>query len=271
MNKNFTLQSFKSAVSNASDYLKGKGLEVSHSTMLNVFSVFLGSKNWNTLQAELKEKNIKSDNDIYNLKAGIIVVISQNEKDYINYINDVIVPKVLSEQENKKVIRNLAEYKYYNSSENLLKISMRRKPNSIPYGNLSYNIQEDYYALLEEKKENIEVRSSGIKNHNDYSLNSNNYIMSEFENINYSILKNAMRRSPDIIICDNLLYASQTDLIPASLTGHLVIVGMKAKNETDALNKIWDSFSKDDNYRDGYINAKIVKDEVKKIIDLNML
>lgn len=40
MNKNFTLQSFKSAVSNASDYLKGKGLEVSHSTMLNVFSVF---------------------------------------------------------------------------------------------------------------------------------------------------------------------------------------------------------------------------------------
>lgn len=97
MNKNFTLQSFKSAVSNASDYLKGKGLEVSHSTMLNVFSVFLGSKNWNTLQAELKEKNNKDvgDNDLYKLKSGIILIISENEQDYVDYINNVIIKKSL--------------------------------------------------------------------------------------------------------------------------------------------------------------------------------
>lgn len=96
MNKKFTLQSFKSAVSNASDYLKGKGLEVSHSTMLNVFSVFLGSKNWNTLQAELKEKNNKEvdDNYLYNLKSGIILVISKNEQDYIDYINNVIMKQI---------------------------------------------------------------------------------------------------------------------------------------------------------------------------------
>lgn len=44
---------------------------------------------------------------------------------------------------------------------------------------------------------------------------------------------------------------------------------MKAKNETDALTKVWDAFSKEEHYRNGYINSQIVKDEVKKIIDLN--
>lgn len=260
MNKNFTLQSFKSAVSNASDYLKGKGLEVSHSTMLNVFSVFLGSKNWNTLQAELKEKNNKEvdDNYLYNLKSGIILVISKNEQDYIDYINNVIMKKIFNARANDKIIRNLAEEKYYS----LLKTSMRRKPDTILESDLLSTSQNDLFeASLLNKNQNGKLLINTTK------LNS--YLISPFENINYNVLKNAMRRSPDIIICDNLLYASQVDLVPASLTGHLVIVGMKAKNETDALTKVWDIFSKEDNYRDGYINSQIVKDEVKKIIDLN--
>lgn len=260
MNKNFTLQSFKSAVSNASDYLKGKGLEVSHSTMLNVFSVFLGSKNWNTLQAELKEKNNKDvdDNALYNLKSGIILVISKNEQDYIDYINNVIMKKIFNVRGNDKIIRNLAEEKYYS----LLKTSIRRMPDTISGSDLVSTSQNDLFeASLLNKNQNGKLLINTTK--------LNRYLISPFENINYNVLKNAMRRSPDIIICDNLLYASQFDLVPASLTGHLVIVGMKAKNETDALTKVWDTFSKEDNYRDGYINSQIVKDEVKKIIDLN--
>lgn len=260
MNKNFTLQSFKSAVSNASDYLKGKGLEVSHSTMLNVFSVFLGSKNWNTLQAELKEKNNKDvdDNALYNLKSGIILVISKNEQDYIDYINNVIMKKIFNIRANDKIIRNLAEEKYYS----LLKTSIRRMPDTISGSDLVSTSQNDLFeASLLNKNQNGKLLINTTK--------LNRYLISPFENINYNVLKNAMRRSPDIIICDNLLYASQFDLVPASLTGHLVILGMKAKNETDALTKVWDAFSKEDNYRDGYINSQIVKDEVKKIIDLN--
>lgn len=260
MNKNFTLQSFKSAVSNASDYLKGKGLEVSHSTMLNVFSVFLGSKNWNTLQAELKEKNNKDvdDNALYNLKSGIILVISKNEQDYIDYINNVIMKEIFNIRANDKIIRNLAEEKYYS----LLKTSIRRMPDTISGSDLVSTSQNDLFeASLLNKNQNGKLLINTTK--------LNRYLISPFENINYNVLKNAMRRSPDIIICDNLLYASQFDLVPASLIGHLVIVGMKAKNETDALTKVWDTFSKEDNYRDGYINSQIVKDEVKKIIDLN--
>lgn len=262
MNKNFTLQSFKSAVSNASDYLKGKGLEVSHSTMLNVFSVFLGSKNWNTLQAELKEKNNKDvgDNDLYKLKSGIILIISENEQDYVDYINNVIIKKIFNLRGNDKIIRNLAEEKYYS----LLKTSIRRKPDVISINNLSYNSKNDLFESV--------LLNQNHHQHGELIINTtklNKYLISPFENINYPVLKNAMRRSPDIIICDNLLYASQIDLVPASLTGHLVIVGMKAKNETDALTKVWDAFSKEDHYRNGYINSQIVKDEVKKIIDLN--
>lgn len=260
MNKNFTLQSFKSAVSNASDYLKGKGLEVSHSTMLNVFSVFLGSKNWNTLQAELKEKNNKDvdDNALYNLKSGIILVISKNEQDYIDYINNVIMKEIFNIRANDKIIRNLAEEKYYS----LLKTSIRRMPDTISGSDLVSTSQNDLFeASLLNKNQNGKLLINTTK--------LNRYLISPFENINYNVLKNAMRRSPDIIICDNLLYASQFDLVPASLIGHLVIVGMKAKNETDALTKVWDTFSKEDNYRDGYINSQIVNDEVKKIIDLN--
>lgn len=208
MNKNFTLQSFKSAVSNASDYLKGKGLEVSHSTMLNVFSVFLGSKNWNTLQAELKEKNNKDvgDNDLYKLKSGIILIISENEQDYIN---NVITKKIFNVRGNDKIIRNLAEEKYYS----LLKTSIRRKPDVISVNNLSYNSKNDLFESV--------LLNQNHHQHEELIINTtklNKYLISPFENINYPVLKNAMRRSPDIIICDNLLYASQIDLVPASLT-----------------------------------------------------
>lgn len=229
MNKNFTLQSFKSAVSNASDYLKGKGFEASHSSMLEAFSIFLGSKNWNTLQASLKEKNTKNDDldDVYRLPSGIILVISKNEHEYIDYINNVIMKKIFDTRENDKIIRNLAEEKYY----------------------------KDYSEMV-----------SNYKN----EINGNRYFMSPFENINYNVLRNSMRRGPHVIICDNILYASKSDLIMASQTGHLIIAGMKAEDEIDGLTKVWDTFSKENNYHNGYFNSHIVRDEVKKVIDLNI-
>lgn len=229
MNKNFTLQSFKSAVSNASDYLKGKGFEASHSAMLEAFSIFLGSKNWNTLQASLKEKNTKNNDldDIYKHPSGIILVISKNEQEYIDYINNVIMRKIFNIRENDRIIRNLAEEKYY----------------------------KDYLEMV-----------SNYKN----EVNGNRYFMSPFENINYNVLRNAMRRSPHVIICDNILYSSKSDLIMASQTGHLVIAGMKAEDEIDALTKVWDTFSRENNYHNGYFNSHIVRNEVRKVIDLNI-
>lgn len=56
MQKEFNLNSFKKASSNVSGFLKSKDVEISHITLMNALSLFLGHKNWNTLKSLLEEK-----------------------------------------------------------------------------------------------------------------------------------------------------------------------------------------------------------------------
>lgn len=66
INKEYSLQTFKASASNTSQFLEGKGYKIPQTTLLHALSVFVGEKNWNTLQGLLKnqsEKQTQIDND----------------------------------------------------------------------------------------------------------------------------------------------------------------------------------------------------------------
>lgn len=61
--KKYTYQQFKTGVSKVSFYLKSLNIDISQSSLLKAFSVFLGYKNWNTLSTVIKSKR----QSIYNI------------------------------------------------------------------------------------------------------------------------------------------------------------------------------------------------------------
>lgn len=63
--KKYTYQQFKSGISHVSAYLKKSNVDISQSSLLKAFSIFLGYKNWNTLSPVIKMKKIS----IYNILA----------------------------------------------------------------------------------------------------------------------------------------------------------------------------------------------------------
>ena len=54
--KKYTYQQFKTGVSKVSSYLKSLDINISQSSLLKAFSVFLGYKNWNILSTVIKSK-----------------------------------------------------------------------------------------------------------------------------------------------------------------------------------------------------------------------
>ena len=65
INKQFDLNKFYSQSAKMSDFLKGKGHNISRTTLLHGLSVMMGEKNWNTLKPKLKSSVdlIKKEND----------------------------------------------------------------------------------------------------------------------------------------------------------------------------------------------------------------
>lgn len=59
ISKNYDLKSFKNKAAQTSDFLKSKGYDIPKTTLLHSLSLFMGEKNWNTMQATLKKENIK--------------------------------------------------------------------------------------------------------------------------------------------------------------------------------------------------------------------
>lgn len=55
MQKEFDLKTFKKSASNVSGFLKDKNVDISHVTLYNALSLFLGYKNWNTLNNVLSK------------------------------------------------------------------------------------------------------------------------------------------------------------------------------------------------------------------------
>ena len=58
ISKNYDLKIFKNKASQTSDFLKSKGYDIPKTTLLHSLSLFMGEKNWNTMQAALKKENI---------------------------------------------------------------------------------------------------------------------------------------------------------------------------------------------------------------------
>lgn len=63
--KKYTYQQFKKGISQVSSYLKKKNVNISQSSLLKAFSIFLGYKNWNTLSSVIKQNKEK----VYNILA----------------------------------------------------------------------------------------------------------------------------------------------------------------------------------------------------------
>lgn len=63
--KKYTYQQFKKGISQVSSYLKKKDVNISQSSLLKAFSIFLGYKNWNTLSSVIKQDKEK----VYNILA----------------------------------------------------------------------------------------------------------------------------------------------------------------------------------------------------------
>lgn len=208
MNKEFTVQNFKSASCNASDYLKGKGYDVPRGVMLNMLSVFLGAKNWNTLEAQLSNTNNIKNNDVVKKRVdGLTLVISKDKEQYIKYINNVLLFSIVEENE---WVKKILHYQ----SDKEISLALEKHPDSF-----AKNLFENYASY--------EVH---------YSQTQQKSLSDSLE----AICRNALRRAPDVICLADLnpnikMYSSILDM---ALTGHILILGMQADNEDDAKNKI---------------------------------
>lgn len=208
MNKEFTRQNFKSASSNASDYLKGKGYNVPRGVMLNMLSVFLGSKNWNTLEAQLSNTNtVKNDNIVKKRLDGLTLVISKDKEEYIKYINNVLLSSIVEENEGVKKI-------------------------------LHYQSDKEISLDLEKHADSFERNI--FENYQSYEVHYSRSEQKSLSNSLESICRNALRRAPDVICLADLnpnikMYSSILDM---ALTGHILILGMQANDEDDAKAKI---------------------------------
>lgn len=81
MNKDFNLQNFKAGAARASKILKEKGHEIPKTTLLHTLSHFVDGKDWNTMQALLKNEN----NNIFDIKGKEFEnIVSLKDSPYIN-------------------------------------------------------------------------------------------------------------------------------------------------------------------------------------------
>lgn len=238
MNKEFTLQNFKSASSNASDYLKGKGYDVPRAVMLNMFSVFLGAKNWNTLEAQLSNNNNVKHNDIVKKRPdGLTLVISKDKEEYIKYINNVLLSSIVEENEWVKKI-------------------------------LQYQSDREISLKLEENAHSFAKKLWGSSLSYEVSY-SRHYQKSPYDSLG-SICRNAMRRAPDVICLADLDSDIKMDsfIFDMALSGHVLILGIQANDENEAKNEIINAL-----LSEGKMSEKDIREHfdiaLQNIINLN--
>lgn len=119
MKKQFTTQNFKSSAKKTGDYLNNKGYNIPRSTILNSLSLFLGYKNWNTLESILKN-NTDSENSLFNRDSSIYIISADNQESIDSYISNTVIPYILNNFNEKKIIQrginSIEKYKNYNSN-----------------------------------------------------------------------------------------------------------------------------------------------------------
>lgn len=140
INKQFDLNKFYSQSAKMSDFLKGKGHNISRTTLLHGLSVMMGEKNWNTLKPKLdlppEQKNLKEQ-----------LLSVSNTPDNGNWDKDDII--IFNEIFNKNNLIQCVE-------------SLFKYPESYP----RYNIDEIYeYKLFDVYRiyENLSIEDALLK------------------------------------------------------------------------------------------------------------
>lgn len=115
MNKEFTLQNFKASASKTGQILTQKGYKIPQSTLYHALAVFVGAKNWNTLQAELQsttssEKLNIDSVDVAKYTADLLTQIVNVPDEAGDYIYDDSV--ILSNENIKKHLIKIAQAYY---------------------------------------------------------------------------------------------------------------------------------------------------------------
>jgi len=148
MNKEFTLQNFKSAASKTGQILTQKGHKIPQSTLYHALSVFVGAKNWNTLQAELQgaSSSETSHVDIVKHTADLLNQMSNNTHWPDDFIYDESV--ILSTENIKKHLIKIAQAYYDSSLQNQLSIGYQVKKDFLE-DDVYFLLQRSYPASLE--------------------------------------------------------------------------------------------------------------------------
>ena len=151
MNKEFTLQNFKSAASKTGQILSQKGHKIPQSTLYHALSVFVGAKNWNTLQAELRSEPSFLDNLQSQVKKCATDVLNQSLPVKLTDIsNDFIYDEsvILSTENIKKHLIKIARAYYDNSFQSLIRHSYQVKKEFLE-DDVYFLLQRSYPASLE--------------------------------------------------------------------------------------------------------------------------
>ncbi len=117
INKQFDLNKFYAQSAKMSDFLKGKGHNISRTTLLHGLSVMMGEKNWNTLKPKLQQSLLEQNTDepkaVLNDKYGINPSIKAINYGHIYFCDEVFESERLIECV-ESLFNNTNNYPKYN-------------------------------------------------------------------------------------------------------------------------------------------------------------
>lgn len=117
INKQFDLNKFYAQSAKMSDFLKGKGHNISRTTLLHGLSVMMGEKNWNTLKPKLQQSLLEQNTDepkaVLNDKYGINPSIKSIDYSYMYFCDQAFEKQKLVECI-ESLFNNTNDYPKYN-------------------------------------------------------------------------------------------------------------------------------------------------------------
>lgn len=164
MNKEFTLQNFKSAASKTGQILTQKGHKIPQSTLYHALAVFVGAKNWNTLQAELQSESSceNPENHISKHVTTLINQFSSQKTSYITHMHDDAIYDntiILSEENIKHYLIKIAQAYYHDN--------LQRSMQSGYFIN-SHFLEDHVYRILQQPYSEILTYLKPILRYNEY-------------------------------------------------------------------------------------------------------
>lgn len=163
MKKQFNLQSFKSSAAKMSDYLKNKGHKVPYSVLLNSLSLFLGEKNWNTLEHVFNDS--KSDQQsLFDKNSSIYIISSSQQSKIDEYINKIVISHISNTFSDKRIVqKNNCEFNQCNFS-NVILFDKKIKDNNF-FIKYAMRLDPDYIVINELKDQAESIIMAAMTGH----------------------------------------------------------------------------------------------------------